>query len=106
MFLLVAVCGRTACLTLKRGEGESRASHQVSADNQRSCAFDLGGFFFISDLERPGAAPAAKFGVDMDIFSWRCNRPGWLWGVSYPKCDGGNVPCAGPVSTSKRESWG
>ena len=67
--------GRGARLTLKRGEGEKRASHQVSADSQRSCAFDLIESFFLRiDLGRTGGGPEARFGVDMDALS----SAGWL----------------------------
>lgn len=82
MTLPLAVCGRGrgVCLTLKRGEGESSASHQVSADNKRSCPFDfVGAGFLMTDLARPGGAPEAKFGVEMDVLSWGCERCGWLF---------------------------
>lgn len=84
---------RGVCLILKRGDGENSASHQVSADSQRSWAFDLvcdGGFFLMSDLGRTGAAPETRLGVDMDVLS--------------SGCDDGMLTCARPALAPERES--
>ena len=95
MTVPVVVCGRGACLTLKRGEGESSASHQVSADNQRSRPFDfVGALLLRTDLTRTGAAPETKFGVEMDVLSWGCDRCGWFMYTWWPRCDDGAPLCA------------